>query len=61
MKDFQTWLGKFQEISKFAADKERTTPAPLPPQQKSSKSNSSVYEDEREDDIKQGLLAAQKS
>jgi t-SNARE complex subunit (syntaxin) len=28
MKDFQTWLQKYQEISKMAAEKERSSPLP---------------------------------
>jgi len=58
VKDFQTVLQRFQEISKVAAEKERNTPLP---QKQQKLQNAYAYDEEEVDYEKQGLMEAQRT
>jgi len=60
-KDFSVWLGKFQEISKVSAEKERTLLPPKQPQQKNRQPDTfpqahGNYDDYHAETEKQSLL-----
>jgi len=61
VKDFQSVLQRFQEISKIAGEKEKNTPLPQKPRASKQEVNTGYYEEDPHDFEKQGLIEAQRS